>query len=410
VGLPHRAIIAGLTHEKPHGNVAWEIFYPAGPFALLPLLDDDADGTPPQRAGVDRVGARRGGRARLGDRAFTAEVESACTACWARSRSKGRSVLSAGFHHTAKITAQRLALVGDAAHGIHPIAGQGLNLGLRDVGALVEVLADGARLGLDPGDAQLLKRYERMARARQLHGRAGDRRADRLFGIPARLPSAVRRLGMGAVQRTPLLKHFFMDEARGVSGDLTGIASRVPSIGAGLLLHLFDPRGSRADVGLVRLDRRWRGHPPAAGGGKRACRHGRIGADAEHMPRLPPGIAREEEHQSGAQHESKQHRHKDRADACTAADRGGRREGGSGEDVWSISPYWHISAAKAKRAACSGRSAQRNAPQPGPLGIGNARSQCCQPHPRPVYAQAIALGSQGVRPHPPNAAAPPRHP
>ena len=71
-----------------------------------------------------------------------------------------RSSWPLGFHHTAKITDQRLALIGDAAHGIHPIAGQGLNLGLRDVGALVEVLAEGARIGLDPGDAQLLKRYE----------------------------------------------------------------------------------------------------------------------------------------------------------------------------------------------------------------------------------------------------------
>jgi 2-octaprenyl-6-methoxyphenol hydroxylase len=124
-----------------------------------------------------------------------------------------RSSYPLGFHHTAKITAHRLALVGDAAHGIHPIAGQGLNLGLRDVGALVEVLAEGMRLGLDPGDAQLLDRYEKW--------RGLD--SFRLFGVPGRLPSAIRRLGMGAVQRTPPLKRWFMNEARGMTGALPGL-------------------------------------------------------------------------------------------------------------------------------------------------------------------------------------------
>jgi 2-octaprenyl-6-methoxyphenol hydroxylase len=131
-----------------------------------------------------------------------------------------RSSFPLGFHHTAKITAPRLALVGDAAHGIHPIAGQGLNLGLRDVGALVEVLADGMRLGLDPGDAQLLARYERWRGLDSFMVALATDGLTRLFGIPGRLPSAIRRLGMGVVQRTPALKHWFMDEARGVSGQL----------------------------------------------------------------------------------------------------------------------------------------------------------------------------------------------
>jgi 2-octaprenyl-6-methoxyphenol hydroxylase len=124
------------------------------------------------------------------------------------------------FHHAGTLTAERLVLVGDAAHGIHPIAGQGLNLGLRDVGALVEVLGDGARLGLEPGDAQLLARYERWRSLDTFMVSAVTDGINRLFGVPGRLPSALRRLGMGAVQRTPMLKRFFMDEARGVSGKL----------------------------------------------------------------------------------------------------------------------------------------------------------------------------------------------
>jgi len=129
------------------------------------------------------------------------------------------------FHHSGKLTGERLALVGDAAHGMHPIAGQGLNLGLRDVGALVEVLSDGMRLGLEPGDAQLLARYEKWRSLDALMVMTATDSLTRLFGIPGRLPSAVRRLGMGAVQRLPLLKRFFMDEARGMSGKLPELLS-----------------------------------------------------------------------------------------------------------------------------------------------------------------------------------------
>ena len=127
------------------------------------------------------------------------------------------------FHHTARVVEHRLALVGDAAHGMHPIAGQGLNLGLRDVGALVEVLADGMRLGLEPGDAQLLARYERWRSLDSVTVMATTDAIVRLFGIPGRIPSAIRRLGMGMVQRSGWLKRLFMDEARGISGDLPAL-------------------------------------------------------------------------------------------------------------------------------------------------------------------------------------------
>jgi 2-octaprenyl-6-methoxyphenol hydroxylase len=124
------------------------------------------------------------------------------------------------FQHADRIVADRLALVGDSAHGMHPIAGQGLNLGLRDVAALTQVVVEGMRLGLEPGDAQLLARY---ARWRSLDTQSVMMATDtlnRLFGIPGKTASAIRRAGLSAVQQIKPLKGFFMAEARGESGDL----------------------------------------------------------------------------------------------------------------------------------------------------------------------------------------------
>ncbi len=216
----HRAIIQGLIHEKPHDGVAWEIFYSAGPFALLPLLDDEQGRH--RSALVWTVSEEDGeGVLKLGPRAFKAEVEKRLHGIFGEIElNGGRSSYPLGFHHTAKIVEHRLALVGDAAHGIHPIAGQGLNLGLRDVGALVEVIAEGMRLGLEPGDAQLLARYEKWRGLDSFMVALATDGLTRLFSIPGKAPSAIRRLGMGAVQRMPTLKRWFMDEARGMSGQL----------------------------------------------------------------------------------------------------------------------------------------------------------------------------------------------
>ncbi len=219
----HRAIITGLEHEKPHGNVAWEIFYPAGPFALLPMLDAP-DGT--HRTALVWTVAEKdaAGVLALSDRGFIAEVEKRMHGVLGTIRHAGpRESYPLSFQHTARITAQRLALVGDAAHGIHPIAGQGLNLGLRDVAALVEVLADGMRLGLDPGDAQLLARYERWRGLDSFSVALATDGLTWLFGVPGKVPSAIRRLGMSAVQRISPLKRWFMDEARGVSGNVPNL-------------------------------------------------------------------------------------------------------------------------------------------------------------------------------------------
>ncbi|MBX7540073.1 FAD-dependent monooxygenase [Qipengyuania sphaerica] len=216
----HRAIITGLDHSKPHEGVAWEIFYEDGPFALLPMLDSE-DGK--HRSAlvwtVDEKDAA--GVLKLSDRAFLAEVEKRMGDILGTLRlNSGRSSYPLSFQHTARIVGERMALVGDSAHGMHPIAGQGLNLGLRDVGALIEVLEEARRLGLDLGDAQVLERYEKWRALDSIMVMGATDTLTRLFGVPGKTASAVRRLGMAGVQRSGWLKKFFMDEARGVSGDV----------------------------------------------------------------------------------------------------------------------------------------------------------------------------------------------
>lgn len=216
----HVAIVATIAHEKPHGETAYEIFYPDGPFAILPMLAED-DGV--SRSAIVWSVKARDSEAMLGlpERALAHEIEKRMGGFLGAVTLAGpRWNYPLGFHHAARITDQRLALVGDAAHGIHPIAGQGLNLGFRDAAALAEVLVEGARLGLDPGDAQLLGRYERWRSLDTFMVAMATDSLTRLYGVPGRTASAVRRFGMGLVQRAGPVKQRLMAEARGETGEL----------------------------------------------------------------------------------------------------------------------------------------------------------------------------------------------
>ena len=223
----HQAIVSVLRHERDHEHVAYEIFYPTGPFALLPM-NDDAQG---HRSAIvwSVPNEDAAGWLSLSDEDFAAEAEAAMGGFLGKVEMLApRSSFPLGFHHAAQITAQRLALVGDAAHAIHPIAGQGLNLGFRDAAALAEVLVEGARLGLDLGDRQLLDRYQRWRSLDALSVAFATDTLTRLYGVPGKTASAVRRFGMELVGRISPLRNRLMSEARGTSGELPLLLRGLP--------------------------------------------------------------------------------------------------------------------------------------------------------------------------------------
>jgi 2-octaprenyl-6-methoxyphenol hydroxylase len=223
----HQAIVSVLRHERPHEHIAYEIFYPAGPFALLPMNDDSAGHRSAIVWSVRQEDAA--GWLSLSDGDFADEAQAAMGGFLGQiGMLAPRSSFPLGFHHAARITAQRVALVGDAAHAVHPIAGQGLNLGFRDVAALAEVLVEGARLGLDLGDRQLLDRYQRWRALDALSVAFATDTLTRIYGVPGIAASAVRRFGMGLVGRISPLRNRLMSEARGTSGDLPLLLRGLP--------------------------------------------------------------------------------------------------------------------------------------------------------------------------------------
>ncbi len=224
----HVAIVATIAHPRDHESTAYEIFYPTGPFAVLPMRDGE-DGRHRSAIVWSVKTAEAPATLALPERALTCEIERRMGGFLGEIALAGpRFSYPLGFHHAARIVDRRLALAGDAAHGIHPIAGQGLNLGFRDVAALAEILVEGARLGMDPGDAQLLDRYQRWRSLDTFMVALATDGLTRLYGVPGKAASAIRRLGMAAVERIQPLKDRFMAEARGESGDLPLLLRGLP--------------------------------------------------------------------------------------------------------------------------------------------------------------------------------------
>lgn len=211
---PQTAMVTAIDHEVPHGNTAYELFYPGGPFALLPMLPGTRSAivwTVPNRQAAAML--------KLPEHAWLAEAEKRMGDFLGKVRlAAPMQSYPLGYHRAARIVDARLALVGDAAHAIHPIAGQGVNLGYRDAAALAEVIVDGMRAGLEPGDSQLLARYQRWRALDSLSVTIMMDGLVRLFDVPGRPASRLRSLGLSAVQRLRPLKERFMAEARGESG------------------------------------------------------------------------------------------------------------------------------------------------------------------------------------------------
>jgi 2-octaprenyl-6-methoxyphenol hydroxylase len=208
-------IVTTIAHERDHNGRAEEHFLPAGPFAILPLTGHRSSIVwTESKADAARIVA-------LSDAEFLAELEQRFGLHLGDLALAGpRRAFPLGLHVARSFIAERIALIGDAAHVIHPIAGQGLNMGLRDAAALAEAAIDAARLGIDVGAVSVLERYQRWRRFDTMAMGVATDSLNRLFSNNSDVLRLVRDMGLGLVDRMPNLKEFFIREAAGLTGDV----------------------------------------------------------------------------------------------------------------------------------------------------------------------------------------------
>jgi 2-octaprenyl-6-methoxyphenol hydroxylase len=217
VGWPYKqsGVVATVGLERPHGGVAHEHFLPSGPFAILPLSGDRASLV--WTEGGDQAKALMA----ASPQAFQAYLDRRFGEFLGRATAQpNRFVYPLSLELAERMTAPRLALLGDAAHAVHPIAGQGLNLGLKDIAALSQVLVDARRLGEDIGSELVLERYARWRRFDNVMLAAATDGFARLFSNDNPLLRAARGVGMGVVDAIGPARRFFMQEAGGATGEL----------------------------------------------------------------------------------------------------------------------------------------------------------------------------------------------
>ena len=212
---PQTALVATVKHERPHGSVAVEHFLPSGPFAILPLTDNRSSLVWTERE------AEAAKLMKSDDFVFLVELERRFGHRLGALELAGpRAAYPLGLTLARDFIRPRFALLGDAAHGIHPIAGQGLNMSFRDAAALAETVVDAQRLGLDIGSLEVLRRYETWRRYDTWQMGVMTDVLNRLFSNDLAPVRALRDFGLGIVDRLPKLKSLFIGEAAGLSGDL----------------------------------------------------------------------------------------------------------------------------------------------------------------------------------------------
>jgi 2-octaprenyl-6-methoxyphenol hydroxylase len=223
-----RGIVSAVAHERPHGNTALEHFLPSGPFAQLPMVA--IEGAPNVSAIVWTERAELADRLiRVDDAVFGREIARRLGPHLGAVRPIGRRwIYPLSAMHAHRYVDKRLALVGDAAHGIHPIAGQGLNLGFRDVIALADLVLEAVRAGADPGAPALLAEYQRRRRPANLLMLGATDALDRLFSTDNMLMRGARDLGIAGVHQMPRLKRLFMRQAMGTPAGGLGTRRTLP--------------------------------------------------------------------------------------------------------------------------------------------------------------------------------------
>jgi 2-octaprenyl-6-methoxyphenol hydroxylase len=210
-----RGIVTTVAYERPHGGKAVQHFLPGGPFAMLPLTGNRSCITwSEDAAAADHIMS-------LEDTAFLAEIQRRFGGKLGRLELAGpRASFPLSMHLARSFVAPSLALIGDAAHSVHPIAGQGLNLAFRDIAALSECIADGARSGLSFGDFTVLERYQSWRRFDSTLSAATFDAINRLFSNDITLLRSAREVGLGLVNRSSALKQYFVSEGAGLSGEV----------------------------------------------------------------------------------------------------------------------------------------------------------------------------------------------
>jgi 2-octaprenylphenol hydroxylase len=219
-----RAVVAHLQPERPHAETAWQRFLDTGPLALLPLADGRVSLV---WSTLPAVAEELAG---CGEEEFAARVtESSAEVLGRLTPASPRASFPLRLLHAKRYAADRVVLVGDAAHTVHPLAGQGINLAFLDAAALVDVLGGAVESGDDPGEMRVLRRYERWRKAEALPAILLLDGIKRLFFGDNPMQSRLRQQALGFVQSARPLKRMFMQRALGVAGEVPASVRRPPS-------------------------------------------------------------------------------------------------------------------------------------------------------------------------------------